>query len=112
MIYLDHAATTPLDKDVLNEMLPFFSEDFGNANSQHTYGQKAASAVIKAREEIAECLNAKPSEIYFTSGGTEAEPYLPSMQHKNATAFPLSANFAAVAPAPISISSGCGPMNR
>lgn len=73
MIYLDHAATTPLDKDVLKEMLPFFSEDFGNANSQHTYGQKAASAVIKAREEIAECLNAKPSEIYFTSGGTEAD---------------------------------------
>lgn len=73
MIYLDHAATTPLDKEVLNEMIPYFSENFGNANSQHTYGQKAASAVVKAREEVAECLNAKPSEIYFTSGGTEAD---------------------------------------
>jgi len=73
MIYLDHAATTPVAKEVLDAMLPYFTERFGNANSQHTLGREGAAAVLKAREEVAAAINARPSEIYFTSGGTEAD---------------------------------------
>jgi len=72
-IYLDHAATTPLDKSVLNKMMPYFTEVFGNANSQHYFGRQAAIAVDEARDYIAKQIGAKPSEIYFTSGGTEAD---------------------------------------
>ncbi len=72
-IYLDHAATTPLDKRVLKEMKPFFSEKFGNAGSLHSFGQEAREAVEKAREDIAKAINAKPEEIIFTSGGTESD---------------------------------------
>ena len=72
-IYLDHAATTPLDKEVLEKMLPYFTDCFGNANSHHATGRKAMAAVDNARDTLAELLNAKPSEIYFTSGGTEAD---------------------------------------
>ncbi len=72
-IYLDYAATTPLDKEVLEKMLPYFSENFGNADSPHAVGRAAMNAVDDARDRLAAALNAKPSEIYFTSGGTEAD---------------------------------------
>ena len=72
-IYLDHAATTPLDKEILEKMLPYFTADYGNADSPHALGRTAMNAVDFARDKIAELLNAKPSEIYFTSGGTESD---------------------------------------
>lgn len=72
-IYFDHAATTPVDPRVLNKMLPYFTQKFGNPNSQHAFGRETVCAVDDARDEIAACIGAKPSEIYFTSGGTEAD---------------------------------------
>ena len=72
-IYFDHAATTPLDKRVLEKMTPYFCEMAGNANSQHYFGREAMKAVDEARDKIATLIGAKPSEIYFTSGGTEAD---------------------------------------
>lgn len=72
-IYFDHAATTPVDKRVLEKMIPFFTETFGNANSQHAFGRNAMKAVDEARDGIAKLINAKPSELYFTSGGTESD---------------------------------------
>jgi cysteine desulfurase len=72
-IYLDHNATTPVDPAVLDAMLPFFSAEFGNASSIHTFGQQARSAVETAREQVATLLNARPQEIIFTSGGTESD---------------------------------------
>ena len=72
-IYFDHAATTPVDPRVLEKMLPYFTQKFGNPNSQHAFGRETVCAVDDARDEIAACIGAKPSEIYFTSGGTEAD---------------------------------------
>ena len=72
-IYFDHAATTPVDPRVLEKMMPYFTEKFGNPNSQHFFGRETVSAVDDARDSIAACIGAKPSEIYFTSGGTEAD---------------------------------------
>ncbi len=71
-IYLDHAATTPLDPRVLDAMMPFLKNDFGNANSIHGLGRKAHVAVEEAREKIAHLIGAQPAEIIFTSGGTES----------------------------------------
>lgn len=72
-IYLDNAATTPLDPRVLEAMMPFLTENFGNANSAHHLGQKSKVMVEDAREKVAALLNAEPSEIIFTSGGTESD---------------------------------------
>ncbi len=72
-IYIDHAATTPVDKNVLEKMLPYFSSTFGNPNSQHVFGRESVKAVDEARDNIAKIINAKPSELYFTSGGTESD---------------------------------------
>jgi len=73
VIYFDHAATTPLDDDVLQTMQPYMNEFYGNANSAHQLGRKAKVALEDARESVAEILNAEPSEIIFTSGGTESD---------------------------------------
>jgi len=72
-IYLDHNATTPVDPAVLETMLPYFSSDFGNASSIHTFGQRGRAAVETAREQVATLLDAQPQEIVFTSGGTESD---------------------------------------
>lgn len=72
-IYLDHAATTPLDPQVLEKMMPYFTDVFGNADSPHALGRKAVGAVDDARDRVADLLGVKPSEVYFTSGGTEAD---------------------------------------
>src|ERR1700722_9463856 len=71
--YLDYNATTPVDPAVLEAMLPFLADNFGNASSIHSPGQRARAAVDRARDSVAALLGAKPSEIVFTSGGTEAD---------------------------------------
>ena len=71
-IYLDNSATTPVDPAVIEEMLPFLTEKFGNASSIHFFGQEAKAAVDKARHQVAALINSRPNEIVFTSGGTEA----------------------------------------
>jgi cysteine desulfurase len=72
-IYLDNAATTPLDPEVFEAMKPFMLEDFGNPSSTHAHGRKVRAAIESARKKIAELLNCTPGEIIFTSGGTEAD---------------------------------------
>jgi cysteine desulfurase len=71
-IYLDHAATTPTDSRVLEAMLPYFSKRFGNASSIHSFGGEAEDAVEQARRRVARVINASPTEIVFTSGGSES----------------------------------------
>lgn len=72
-IYFDHAATTPLDEEVLQKMLPYFRGEFGNADSPHAIGRRAMNAVDEARDTVASLIGAKPNEVYFTSGGTESD---------------------------------------
>src|ERR1700757_2086244 len=72
-VYLDHNATTAVEPDVLDAMLPYLSGEFGNAASIHTFGQRARAAVETAREQVATLIGARPQEIVFTSGGTEAD---------------------------------------
>src|SRR6266850_2042746 len=71
-VYLDHSATTPVDRRVLEAMTPYLTEKFGNPSSVHLFGQEARAAVDRARREIAALIGAKPNEIVFLSGGTEA----------------------------------------
>ncbi len=73
MIYLDYAATTPVDSRVLDAMFPYFREFFGNPSSIHRYGQKAENAVDDAREKVAAVLHCRPEEILFTSCGSESD---------------------------------------
>ena len=72
-VYLDNAATTPLDPEVFEAMKPFLLDDFGNPSSTHSHGRKVRAAVESARKKVAELLNCTPGEIIFTSGGTEAD---------------------------------------
>ena len=72
-VYLDHNATTAVEPEVLDAMLPYLSGEFGNAASIHTFGQKARAGVETAREQVASLIGARPQEIVFTSGGTEAD---------------------------------------
>jgi len=72
-VYMDYAATTPVDKEVLEEMLPYFDKFYGNAASIHSFGIDAFNAVEESRERIGKLLNAIPEEIVFTSGGTESD---------------------------------------
>jgi len=92
-IYLDYNATTPVDERVLEAMLPWFSQQFGNAASRtHLYGWTAEETVDKARKQVAKLLNASPKEIVWTSGSTEAnnlaikgiyEKYAHKGRHRN-----------------------------
>jgi len=72
-IYFDHNATTYMRSEVLDAMMPFFIDKFGNASSLHLFGQEAREAVEEAREKVAKLINSEPEEIYFTSGGTESD---------------------------------------
>ena len=72
-VYLDNAATTPMDPEVLDAMIPYMKENFGNPSSTHAFGRKTKTAIEKARKTIAGHLNCLPSELCFTSGGTEAD---------------------------------------
>ena len=71
-IYLDHNATTPVDPDVVSEMLPFFKGEFGNPSSGYDLGRRAKEGVERARKEVAALLGCDPLEVIFTSGGTES----------------------------------------
>ncbi len=70
---MDHAATTPLSKDALEAMMPYLTTEYGNASTVYTYGQRAKAAIERSRRTIATTIGAKPSEIHFTSGGTESD---------------------------------------
>src|ERR1700749_1230781 len=71
-IYFDNAATTSLDPQVLETMMPYLTEKFGNASSIYSYGRESRTAIELARKSVAKILNAHPAEIFFTSGGTES----------------------------------------
>ena len=71
--YFDYAATTPVEKEVLEEMLPFFNINFGNPSSIYSIGRQSRAALDIARDKIAKTLNSKSDEIFFTGGGTEAD---------------------------------------
>lgn len=72
-VYADNAATTKLDKDAFNAMIPWLTNEFGNASQPYAFSRKPKKALAEAREIIAKCINALPEEIYFTSGGTESD---------------------------------------
>jgi len=97
-VYLDFNATTPVEPEVLEAMLPYFSAEFGNAASIHTPGQRARAAVETAREQVAALIGSRPQEIVFTSGGTESDnhaifgvvrqAFLPVSSSRNANSHP------------------------
>ncbi len=70
-VYLDYNATTPIDPRVLEEMMPYLSEHYGNPSSIHSFGRKGKEALDRAREQVADLVSATPKEIIFTSGGSE-----------------------------------------
>src|SRR5699024_6970411 len=72
-IYMDNASTTPVKKEVLDEMLPYFSENYGNPSSVYSLGSKSKNAVEISREKVANAIGAKPKEVFFTAGGSEAD---------------------------------------
>lgn len=72
-VYADNAATTKLSSQVLDKMMPYLTEEYGNASSLYAFGQSSKEAINEARSTIAQCLNCKPNEVYFTSGGSEAD---------------------------------------
>ena len=88
-VYLDHAGTTPLDSKVLEAMVPYFTQHFGNPSSLHSVGQEARYALDEARERVAGVLNCRPREIVFTAGGTESDN---AAIHGVATALPETGN--------------------
>lgn len=73
LIYMDNAGTTKVDSGVLETMLPYFAEQYGNASSLHIIGQEAKETLENMRKTVADCINAEPNEIYFTSGGSESD---------------------------------------
>jgi len=75
-VYLDYSATTPVKEEVVKEMIPYFTEKFGNPSSLYDKGLESKEAIIKAREQVAELINAKPTEIFFTAGGTESDNWV------------------------------------
>ena len=79
MIYADNAATTPVSESVLAAMLPYFTQEFGNPSSLYAAGRRAKKALETARETVAACLNARPDEIFFTSGGSESDNWAVKM---------------------------------
>ncbi len=72
-VYLDNAATTKMDEEVLKAMMPFLTEEYGNPSSIHSFGRKTRASIETARKKVAKILNVSPAEIFFTSGGTEAD---------------------------------------
>ena len=76
MIYLDNAATTKIDPEVLDAMLPYLKDEYGNAGTMYSLGRRASAAVDKAREQVAAFLNCKPDNVVFTSGGSEGNSFV------------------------------------
>ena len=75
-VYLDYSATTPVKEEVMQEMIPYFTEKFGNPSSLYDKGLESKDAITTAREQVASLINAKPAEIFFTAGGTEADNWV------------------------------------
>ena len=75
-VYLDYSATTPVKEEVLKEMIPYFTEKFGNPSSLYDKGLESKDAITVAREQVASLINAKPAEIFFTAGGTESDNWV------------------------------------
>jgi len=73
IIYMDYAATTPTRSEVVEAMLPYFTEGFGNPSSWYSLGRESKRAIDEAREKVAKAINADANEIYFTAGGSEAD---------------------------------------
>ena len=82
-VYLDNAATTRVDPEVVKAMLPYFTEKYGNASSQHLAGQEAKRALEESRDIIAKSIGAKRDEIIFTSGGTEGNNFVRTYKLRN-----------------------------